>query len=96
MEGRLCRWVLALQEFDFVVEYCSGLENVNADVLSRKVYDEVSLVCEFDPGIDMDRINVCQENDPLLSTIINIVSKNLCHPNANQRFPSDILKFEHF
>ena len=84
MEGRLCRWALALQEFDFVVEYRSGLENVNADVLSRKGSDEVSLVCEFGPGIDKDRIKVSQENDPSLSTIINLLSKNLCPSDADQ------------
>ena len=84
MEGRLCRWALALQEFDFVVEYRSGLENVNADVLSRKGSYEVSLVCEFGPGIDKDRIKICQENDPSLSTIINLLSKNLCPSDADQ------------
>ena len=35
MEGRLCRWVLALQEFDFTIKYRRGSSNANADALSR-------------------------------------------------------------
>ncbi|KAI6661876.1 hypothetical protein LOD99_9759 [Oopsacas minuta] len=95
MEGRLCRLTLALalQEFDFMVEYSSALENVNADVLSRKVPDEVSLVYEIGPRIDNDRIKTCQENDPLLSIIINLLSKNSCPSGSIKIFLSCVLKF---
>ena len=33
--GRLCRWSLALQEYDFVVEPIAGSQNHIADGLSR-------------------------------------------------------------
>jgi hypothetical protein len=33
--GRLGRWILALQEFDFTIKYRKGSEHVNADALSR-------------------------------------------------------------
>ena len=33
MEGRLCRWALALQEFDFTIKYRRGSSNANADAL---------------------------------------------------------------
>ena len=56
MEGRLCRWALALQEFDYIVEYRKGSENINGDVLSRKPLEEVNLVCEFSPNIDRNQI----------------------------------------
>ncbi len=34
MEGLLCRWALALQEFDFDIVYREGSLNSNADALS--------------------------------------------------------------
>ena len=35
MEGSLCHWALALQEFDFTIKYRRGSSNANADALSR-------------------------------------------------------------
>lgn len=36
MEGLLCRWALSMQEYTFTIEYWSGLQNTNADALSRR------------------------------------------------------------
>ena len=46
-EGRLCRWALALQEFDFEIKYRRGSSNGNADALSRvpAVEVEASEIC---------------------------------------------------
>ena len=35
MEGMLCCWALAMQEYDFKIKYCRGSLNGNADALSR-------------------------------------------------------------
>jgi len=37
MEGLLCRWALAMQEFYFTIKYRKGSQNGNADALSRHV-----------------------------------------------------------
>ena len=43
MEGLLCRWALALQEYDFTIKYRKGSLNANADALSRCIHPETSL-----------------------------------------------------
>ena len=36
MEGKLSRWALELQEFEFLIPYRKGTHNANADALSRQ------------------------------------------------------------
>ena len=84
MEGRLCRWALALQEFDYIVEYRKGSENI---MLSRKPLEKVNLVCEFSPNIDRNQIRDCQNRDPLLRRIISLVSKEENPNNSTESLP---------
>ena len=42
MQGMLCRWALALQEYDFKIEYKPGSQNGNADALSRRGPDSTA------------------------------------------------------
>ena len=78
MEGRLCRWALALQEFDFEIRYRSGVENTNADVLSRKPVegDITSPILQFRNDLDLKHIRASQKLDPLLSRIIRGISSD--------------------
>ena len=39
MEGLLARRALAIQEYDFTITYCKGLEHGNADALSQEYFD---------------------------------------------------------
>ena len=34
MEELLCHWFLALQEYDFQIKYCKGIQSGNVDALS--------------------------------------------------------------
>ena len=78
MEGRLCRWALVLQEFDFEIRYRSGVENTNADVLSRKSVegDISSPILQFSNDLDLKNIRASQKHDPLLSRIIRGISSD--------------------
>ena len=58
--GRLARWALFLQEFEFEIEYKKGATHANADVLSRPILlvttrksaNEVELPLKFDDSHD--------------------------------------------
>ena len=38
--GKFARWILELEEYDYVVQYVKGVDNVKADALSRIVNDK--------------------------------------------------------
>jgi hypothetical protein len=35
LNNRLARWILAIQEYNFTIKHCKGVENITADTLSR-------------------------------------------------------------
>ena len=68
--GCLARWALLLQQHDFTIQHRSGLNNGNADALSRRPYD--SVVAALDkPGLQIERVKELQRMDPSLVDIIN-------------------------
>ena len=64
MEGLLCRWTLAIQEYDFQIEYKKGSQNGNADALSRH-----SVVAITYAGQPLDDMRKAQRDDPTTSMI---------------------------
>ena len=68
MEGLLCRWALALQEYDFHIEYKKGSSNSNADALSRRpTYQPSDVVSAVRTQVDIAALRYAQEHDPHLN-----------------------------
>ncbi|PAA58909.1 hypothetical protein BOX15_Mlig009944g1 [Macrostomum lignano] len=73
--GRLGRWRLLLQEFDFTVKYRRGVENSDADALSRLHGQEVAAT-QLTPEIDTEELKTAQRHDPELSQVIQAMDKD--------------------
>ena len=69
LSGRLARWSLRLQCFDFDIEHRKGSENIVADTLSRMV-DELNI--NGNELLDMETIEF--ESDEYLAIIEQIVA----------------------
>ena len=61
MEGLLCRWALAIQEYDFQIEYKKGS---NADALSRRSVGAITHA-----GQPLDDMRKAQRDDPAIGIV---------------------------
>lgn len=67
--GRLARWAVLLQQYDFTIVHRSGKSNGNADALSIRDYD--NLIAPLDKGgVQTEKIRDLQRRDPALADII--------------------------
>ena len=87
MEGLLCRWALAMQEFDFVIKYCKSYRNGNADALSWNLpAPAVVAATQFVPGPIKEDIHIQQAQlaDPTLQIVCEAVKKPGYRPTSRQ------------
>ena len=63
MEGMLCHWALALQEFDFKVSYRPSSRNGNADALSRVPVGATSVETSV---ANHNQLKADQQQDPIV------------------------------
>ena len=78
MEGLLCRWTLAIQEYDFAICYWKGNDNSNADALSRcpcatTVISQQKTVANIGPA---------QRADKTISTLLVALQKTNKRPSG--------------
>ncbi|KAL5479703.1 hypothetical protein EMCRGX_G023263 [Ephydatia muelleri] len=67
MEGLLCRWALALQEYDFRIVYRKVSLNTNADALSWRKGPELTATTRIDAGLSTVQIHEVQRNALLIA-----------------------------
>ena len=93
--GRLARWALLLQQYNFDVIHRPGYQNGNADALSRRPYPNANLsfLQQSDPNID----EICekQQRDPDLSEIIDYIQDEIL-PSNDARARKILLRGDSF
>ena len=67
--GKLARWVLKLQQYDFFIKYNPGVQDGNDNVLSRRTYR--SPATSVRPSKEYEDIRASRQKEPELVCLIN-------------------------
>ena len=74
-----------MQEFDFVIKYCKGCHNSNADALSRNVpAPPIVAATQFVSDSIKKDIQKAQQEDPTLRVVYEAVQKSRYRPTSRQ------------
>ena len=88
MEGLLCQWALALQEYDFHIEYKKGSSNSNADALSRRpTYQPSDVVSAVRTEVDIAALRYVQEHEPHLNQVLLGLKASHVRPPKWRQYP---------
>ena len=76
--GRLARWSLLVQQYDFDIQHRPGVAHGNADALSRRPYAPPSLtISAYDaPGVQIERVRDFQRRDSDLADLIQYLESS--------------------
>jgi len=96
--GRLARWLLFLQQFNFTVEYKQGSQHSNADTLSRRPPDhpEISTIEACASLTDPELLAKAQMDDSQLAAIRSSLQEGTPHMTVHQVFTSVFYKMDLF
>ncbi|KFD44832.1 hypothetical protein M513_14291, partial [Trichuris suis] len=87
MEGRLARWALALQEYDYTIKYRPGHKNNSADALSRR--SGLAATVLVLPELTRERIRQEQQSDAVLRGITEALTNGMpihSNPDVPRRY----------
>ena len=93
--GRLARWALLLQQYNFDIIHRPGCQNGNADALSRRPYPTTNLNALQQSEPETDKICEKQRKDPELSEIMDYI-QNDSLPSSNAKARGILLRSESF
>lgn len=93
--GRLARWSLLLQQFDFTIHHRAGKSNGNADALSRRPYCDAQMNAFSGAGVQTDVIRFYQRRDANLADMIEYLEVGIL-PNSNPRAKGLLLSNDSF
>ena len=79
-KGRIARWIMDLQEFEFDIQHRPGNANQNADALSRLNHSKpVDIVSPITLSLDTSLLEA-QRNDPEISKVIEMKEQGFPKP----------------
>ena len=79
--GRLARWALLLQQYNFDIIHRPGCQNGNADALSRRPYPTTNLNALQQSDPEIEKIREKQRKDPELSEIMDYIQDDVLPSN---------------
>lgn len=93
MEGLLCRWSLAIQEYDFTIKYRKGCLNGNADALSRVDSPVSTAVTQVSTEPIKVKLYAAQQADPVTKLLASALQNAPDKPTGQQWRHPPFLRF---
>ena len=93
MEGLLCRWSLAIQEYDFTIKYRKGFLNANADALSRVHSSTIAAATQLSSLSIKADLCAAKQADPITKQIADALKKSPVKPTERQWRHPPLLRF---